>query len=781
MTLWPIALLRALFFSIWFTLPALMSLPASTLAAQGEAALAEAGTDPAKIESLVKTLEDPETRRRLIDQLKALNAVQDTSNEPKNVEELSLNLVEVVTGQIEKLAAASVELSSVIVDLPSLTDWLIEQVTDPLQREYWINLLIKLAVTLGCSFVGYRIARHFLKPTIDRFYEERPDGLVTRVPLALLRGGLRLIPIMAFAAIGYGLLTLLGDWNGDAVNILGRSLVDATIFCMVLVVGARTVLAPTASGLRLVEVSDAVAGYVFSWLKRFIYLIAYSYVVFQNEFVLEIPLSVYGGIIRALGLVVVVMLIYLVLSNRKTVAHWLRGNGHAESDKVMHVLARCRRLVADIWPVFAIFYIVSTYLIWALDIPGGFTLLLKGGVLTTFLLAIARPLAYGVESALGRGLSLGTGVRRRYPAFERRINRYLGMLQGFAVTLVYFGILLTLVQIWGFEFFAMIGGWFSDETWQRLQSAATVAAISFLIWELISTLIENYLDTVDESGTRVERSARARTLLPLLRTFLFLVICTVVTLTTLSTLGVDVTPVLAAAGVIGIAIGFGSQKLVQDIINGLFILFQDTIAVGEVVDVAGHSGVVEHISVRTIGLRDLSGRAHTIPFSEVTTITNHTKDYAFAELDIGVGYREDVDEVIEVLRQIGAELETDPLQGANILEPIQVLGVDQFADSAVVIKARIKTRPMMQWGVKRSFNRLMKYRFDELGIEIPYPHQTLYFGEDKEGRAPVARVRLDRDTGSDGIISGRRDEKPREIPPIRVVNEKVPTDESGHE
>ena len=157
----------------------------------------------------------------------------------------------------------------------------------------------------------------------------------------------------------------------------------------------------------------------------------------------------------------------------------------------------------------------------------------------------------------------------------------------------------------------MIGDWFSDETWARLKNAASVVAVSFLIWELISTLIENYLDAIDDSGTRIERSARARTLLPLLRTFLFLLICTVVTLTTLSTLGVDVTPVLAAAGVIGIAIGFGSQKLVQDIINGLFILFQDTIAVGQVVDVAGHSGVVEHISVRTIGLRDLSGpRAH---------------------------------------------------------------------------------------------------------------------------------------------------------------------------
>jgi small conductance mechanosensitive channel len=786
MTFWPTAPFRALFLFIFLALPALVAGPVLAQSADGGAAIADAGIDPAKIDSLVKTLEDPDARSKLIDHLKALNAVQEPSSDPKNVEELSLTLVEVVTGQIEKFAAASVEFSSVIVDLPSLTDWAIDQVVDPKQRDYWINLLIKLAVTLGCSFVGYRVARHFLKPTINSFYEERPDGLVTRVPLALLRGGLRLIPIIAFAAIGYGLLTLLGNWNGSAVNILGRSLVDATIFCLVLVVGARTVLAPKAPGLRLVKVSDAVAGYVFDWIKRFIYLIAYSYVVFQNEFVLEIPESVYGGIIRALGLIVVLMLVYLVLSNRKTVAHWLRGNGHAESDKVMHVLARCRRLVADIWPIFAIFYIVSTYLIWALAIPGGFALLLKGGVLTTFLLAIARPLAYGVESALGRGLSLGTGVRRRYPAFERRINRYLGMLQGFAVSLVYFGILLTLVQIWGFDFFAMIGGWFSDETWERLKSAGTVAAISFLIWELVSTLIENYLDTVDENGTRVERSARARTLLPLLRTFLFLLICMVVTLTTLSTLGVDVTPVLAAAGVIGIAIGFGSQKLVQDIINGLFILFQDTIAVGEVVDVAGHSGVVEHISVRTIGLRDLSGRAHTIPFSEVTTITNHTKDFAFAELDIGIGYREDVDEVIEVIRQIGAELETDPAQSANILDPIQVLGVDQFADSAVVIKARIKTRPMMQWGVKRSFNRLMKYRFDELGIEIPYPHQTVYFGEDKKGQAPAARVRVDRE---DRPLSakpappddGHPDNKPRDIPAIRVVNEKLPPEEAGHE
>ena len=759
----------------------LILLPLATFAQEGGADAAGSGLGPAKIDGMIKTLEDPAARDKLIEQLKALNSVQESIDPGNSVDDLGVDLVEVFAQQANALVRASVEISSAIVDLPDLSVWLADQVSDEELRGYWIDLFTKLAIILGGSLIGYRIVRNWLRPTVNRFEHERPEGLTTIVPLALLRGGLRLIPVLAFTTIGYGLLTLLGQWNGDATTILGRSLVDATTACMVLVVGARTVLAPTASGLRLASLDDDHAQYVFRWIKRFIYLIAYSYVFAQNELILKVPDSIYGGINRALGLIVALMLITLVLANRKPIALWLRGGAHANDDQVMQLLGRCRRLVADIWPVFAIFYIVSTYLIWALAIPGGFSLLFRGGVLTTFFLAIARPLAYGVESALGRGLSLGTGIRQRYPAFERRVNRYLGLLQGFAVTLVYFLILLTLVHVWGFNLFTLIGGWISDETWSRLKSAATVVAVSFLLWELLSTLIENYLDTIDDAGSRVERSARARTLLPLLRTFFFLLIVVVVTLSTLSTLGVDVTPALAAAGVIGIAIGFGSQKLVQDIINGLFILFQDTIAVGEVVDVAGHSGVVEHISVRTIGLRDLSGRAHTIPFSEVTTITNHTKDYAFAELNIGVSYREDLDEVIEVIEQIGAELETDPIHGENMLEPIQVLGLNQFADSAVVIKARIKTKPMTQWAVRRAFNRLMKIRFDELGIEIPFPHQTVYFGEDKEGRASAARILIDRGSKAvDADVENQGADKSRGIPPIRVVKDGLEKD-AGHE
>jgi small conductance mechanosensitive channel len=210
----------------------------------------------------------------------------------------------------------------------------------------------------------------------------------------------------------------------------------------------------------------------------------------------------------------------------------------------------------------------------------------------------------------------------------------------------------------------------------------------------------------------------------------------------LSELGINIGPLLAGAGVAGLAIGFGSQKLVQDVINGMFIIIEDTVAVGDVVSVAGHTGLCEALTIRTITLRDLSGTVHTVPFSDVTSIQNLTKDFSFAVMDVGVAYREDTDEVIEILRLVDDELRGEPEYGAVMLEPLEVLGVDEFADSAVVIKVRIKTRPIKQWTVKREFNRRMKKAFDAHGIEIPFPHTTLYFGEDKQGSAPPAQVVL---------------------------------------
>jgi moderate conductance mechanosensitive channel len=161
-----------------------------------------------------------------------------------------------------------------------------------------------------------------------------------------------------------------------------------------------------------------------------------------------------------------------------------------------------------------------------------------------------------------------------------------------------------------------------------------------------------------------------------------------------------------------------------------------------VVDAGGRSGVVEAVTMRTVVLRDYGGNVHTIPYSAIDTVTNLTREFSYAVFDIGVGYRENVDEVMQVLHDLGAEMCQDPYFRRLILEPLEVAGVDRFADSAGVIKARFKTRPLRQWDVAREFNRRIKNRFDELQIEIPFPHQTLYFGADKQGRAPPAHVEV---------------------------------------
>ena len=278
-----------------------------------------------------------------------------------------------------------------------------------------------------------------------------------------------------------------------------------------------------------------------------------------------------------------------------------------------------------------------------------------------------------------------------------------------------------------------------------MSSTLSIAAVllgALIVWEMVSASIERYLARTDGDGNPLERSARARTLLPMLRNALMVVLVVMVGLIVLSELGVDIAPLLAGAGVVGVAIGFGSQKLVQDVITGAFILFEDTIAIGDAVKIADHAGTVEAMTIRTIRLRDVNGQIHTLPFSSVATVTNMSRDFAYYIFDIGVSYREDIDQVMGVLKDLGAEMQADPDWGPSMSEAIEVFGIDKFDASAVVVRGRLKTAPGKQWAAGREFNRRVKNRFDELGIEMPYPTTTLYFGQARDGSAPPANLRM---------------------------------------
>jgi moderate conductance mechanosensitive channel len=301
---------------------------------------------------------------------------------------------------------------------------------------------------------------------------------------------------------------------------------------------------------------------------------------------------------------------------------------------------------------------------------------------------------------------------------------------------------LLILDAWGVDTL----GWLLAGPGRALVAAliniAVILAVAVLAWEIAAGGIERYLDE-EAGGTTAGRSPRIRTLLAVARNALLVLLSLLAGLMVLSELGVNIAPLLAGAGVVGLAIGFGAQRMVQDVINGAFILFQDLMSVGDVVKLGETAGLVEALSIRTVRLRGLDGIVHTIPFSAIEGVSNLTREFAYHVFDLGIAYREDVDAVIEVIREVGEELRADPEIGPLILEPLEIFGLDAFGDSSIVIKGRIKTRPIRQWQVGRAFNRLVKIRFDEHGIEIPFPHRTLYFGQDRQGKAPPAFVEVE--------------------------------------
>ena len=232
--------------------------------------------------------------------------------------------------------------------------------------------------------------------------------------------------------------------------------------------------------------------------------------------------------------------------------------------------------------------------------------------------------------------------------------------------------------------------------------------------------------TDQESGTA---SKRAATLTGILRTIALSAIWAIIIIESLQLVGLDIAPILAGAGILGLAVGFGAQNLVRDLISGFFIILEDQIRLGDIAVINGTGGTVETITFRTITLRDFSGVVHIFPNGGITTLSNMSKDWSAFVLDMGVAYREDTDRVVTVMRAVGEELRRDPEFGALMIESIEVVGVENFADSAVTLRSRIKTKPAEQWKVGREYRRRLKKAFDAQGIEIPFPSRTLLMGE----------------------------------------------------
>jgi len=259
-----------------------------------------------------------------------------------------------------------------------------------------------------------------------------------------------------------------------------------------------------------------------------------------------------------------------------------------------------------------------------------------------------------------------------------------------------------------------------------------IAAGAFILLRIVNGVIGRF-ETIAESrvsdfAAASETDRRLKTLTSLMKSLAFILIGGVAAAMILKEIGMDIAPIIAGAGILGLAVSFGGQNLVRDVISGFFIILENQIRVGDVAIINGQPGTVEQINFRTTVIRDLQGIVHVFPNGTITQLSNQSKGWARYVIDMGVAYKENVDRVMGVMKGIGDELRRDEKFGPLILEPLEILGVDNFADSSVVIKCMIKTLPLKQWDVGRELNRRIKNTFDREGIEIPFPCMSMYYG-----------------------------------------------------
>jgi small-conductance mechanosensitive channel len=631
-----------------------------------------------------------------------------------------------LSGRIDAATETMLGVARTAADLPSLWAGVANIGSDPVSRARLFDASWKLALLLGAGFVVEAAAVRVLGPSRRRLDAAAAgEGRWTwlrRAPLLVGRLLLDLVPVAGFALVALGLFGVVRPL--PTTQLVGLTIGQTYIAARVAFVLARTLFSPRSQRLRLIPCSDEAAAAWLSWLQVVLSVGVGGYALAEAGLLFGLPWSAYDAIINLTLLVISLVLVRIVLRHRHNVSDTLRANPLAPGespDRARLALRGARNQLANVWHVMVILWLFAGWAVWALALQGGFHRLLHGTLLSLVVVGIAKGLDEGLHRLLDRGLAPNPEMVRRYPGLPARAATYVPLTKGVISLLIIAAGLLALLEVWGVDALAWFaGGTLGGRLLGTLLSIGLTLLLALAVWEVANTAIQRRLARLSRDS-HAARSARVRTLLPMLRTVLGGAIVVFVVLNALAQLGVNVAPLLAGAGVVGLAVGFGSQTLVRDVITGVFLLLEDAVAVGDVVQLGGLSGVVEHLSIRSIKLRAQDGSVHIVPFSAVTTVTNMTRDFSFAVLDVTVGYGQDPDAVIDALREIGKEIRGEPKWSVLVRDDIDVLGVEKLADAGLLVRARVKTEPSARWNVGREFNRRILQGFAARGIQIPRP------------------------------------------------------------
>ncbi len=553
----------------------------------------------------------------------------------------------------------------------------------------------------------------------DAAHRRRTLRLFRRLPFALLRLLLKLVPLGLFLAIGNLATTLFpAAPRAQLVIIAVTNLYGAGRAGWLLV---DMVLAARAPGVRLLQVGDGTARFLTRWWSWLLAIPVVAICITDVGRILDLPDRAALAIVRAVVLSEHVLLAVLIWQVRRPVAASLHPPKRLRRRSLGRLLVR----VADRWWIVALFFDGALWVVWAAQIRGGYSLLLHLFLESCGVILAGRLAGIALLGGLDRLFRVEPEAGLRHPGLELRASRYYPVLRRLLTWAVTAACLVGLLQAWGVPALAFFThGTIGRRLLSALVTILVALTVGVTVWEMANGALDRQIEHFRDSD-QGSRAVRLQTLLPILRTLLLVVLGAILVLTALSEIGVDIAPLLAGAGIVGVAVGFGSQKLVQDFITGIFLLVENAMQVGDTVTVAGITGTVEHISIRTLRLRGGDGSIQIIPFSSVSTVANMSRDYAVASIGISIAFSEDTDRICGLLTGIGADLRREAAFADMILADFALNGVDSLGEYAVAISGTIRCTVGGRWPVQREFNRRLRDRMTSLGIALPQAHREI--------------------------------------------------------
>ncbi|MBB4369589.1 small-conductance mechanosensitive channel [Bradyrhizobium sp. cir1] len=751
------ALLAALFLAIVSFVPTRAEQPAPDV--KGANALS-----PDEAKRALETLQDDKKRAQMIATLRTIaNASgqeqsaapppEQKSPIPLSADGLGAQLLLTVSEEIGEISRDVADMARTLTNFPAFYYWIVRTANDPTAYNLLIEIAWKLALVFGCAFAAewviFRLIRRpvaFLEGRVPQTLRlsaqalpiaEPPSSvadvtpapelqkhrhslarvwqLLLRLPFVVGRLVLELLPVFIFVGLA---TALLGTEIGEpaTVRLVILAVVNAYAFSRGLICVVRALAGP----FGLFPARAETAAYVEIWARRIVG-VGVSGIAFANvALLLGLPRTGYAALLRMVMLVVHLFVVVIVLQCRRQVADAIRAPAERQG-----IAARLRNRIAGGWHYLAIALDLALWAVWALNIRNGYSLLLQYFVGTVVVALMTRVAIMVTLGLIDRGFRINPEILQRFPGLEIRANRYLPLLRKLVSGVIAFIGFVAVLEVWGVDAIVWFyGGQIGGRLISAMVTIGIAVFIAAAIWEISNALLDRQINALSRDG-HYARAARLRTFQPMLRTALLCLIATVVGLTALSEIGVNVAPLLAGAGIVGIAIGFGSQKLVQDLITGLFLLLENTVQVGDTVSVSGLSGVVENVSIRTIRLRAGDGAVHIVPFSAVTTITNASRGAGNASVSVNVAYKEDTDRAGQILKDIVDEMRREADFRALIRGDLELWGVDKVDGAMVSIVGQIRCTEAGRWPVQREFNRRMKLRFQQNGIEVASSAQTI--------------------------------------------------------